>query len=390
MRTVAVVTTSRADYGIYRPVLRRIEGNPALKLHLIVSGMHLSEDFGMTVQAIEEDGFAIGDRVETLGASDSPRDIAESMGRATEAFGRLFGQFLPDILVVLGDRFEMYPAALAALPFRIPVAHIHGGELTFGAIDDALRHSMTKLSHLHFAATHQYARRIVQMGEEPWRVTVCGAPALDNMQQFTMMSPDEISETFGIRIPEGLLVVTYHPVTLEYEQAAPQCSNLLAALEASGRPVLLTMPNADTSGRAVRELIEQFVASHPSAQAVDSLGCRGYFSVMSHAAAMVGNSSSGIIEAASFELPVVNVGTRQAGRVRGCNVIDTGYQTREILAGIERAVDPAFRRGLEGMANPYGTGNAAELIVKRLRTVELDERLVVKRFHDAAAVDWEQ
>jgi UDP-hydrolysing UDP-N-acetyl-D-glucosamine 2-epimerase len=279
----------------------------------------------------------------------------------------------------------MYAAVLAALPFTIPVAHIHGGELTEGAIDDALRHSITKLSHLHFVATHEYARRVCQMGEEPWRISVCGAPALDVVHSFRAMNATELEAAFGIRVTPETVLVTFHPTTLEYEQAAWQVDELLSALRTSGHPTLFTMPNADTKGLVVRSRIEDYVRKEPNAAAAESLGTNGYFSVLSLCAAMVGNSSSGLIEAPSFHLPVVNVGTRQQGRVRAANVIDVGYGRDDILAGMRRALSPGFRRALDNIANPYGEGRAAQCIVEKLAEIELGPRVLKKRFQDLPA-----
>jgi UDP-hydrolysing UDP-N-acetyl-D-glucosamine 2-epimerase len=382
MRTLAVVTVGRSDYGIYLPILRAIEADADLRLHLIVSGAHLSPEFGMTVDAIEADGFTVADRVEMLVSSDSPEGTAASMGLGLIGFSRVFQRSRPDMLVVLGDRFEMFAAALAALPFCIPVAHIHGGEVTHGAMDDALRHAMTKLSHVHFVSTAEYGRRVEQLGEDPWRVVISGAPALDHLRTLTLLSPSEIESRFGIAMTPAPLLVTFHPATLEPGQTEWQTRELLAALERAGLPIVFTQPNADAGGRRIGSLIDEFVPTHPLARRVDTFGTAGYFGVMRGAAAMVGNSSSGIIEAASFGLPVVNVGTRQAGRVRAANVIDVGNTSDEILAGIRQAVDPAFRAGLTGLVNPYGDGQAAAAIVERLRTIPLDDRLRVKRFRD--------
>ncbi len=382
MRIVGVVTTSRADYGIYLPLLRRIQAEPGLAPRLLVTGMHLSPLFGMTVKAIEADGFEIAERVKMLSNSDDPAAIAKSMARGTAGFAEVFSRSRPDILVVLGDRFEMHAAALAALPFKIPVAHIHGGELTEGVIDDALRHSMTKLSHLHFAATQEYRRRLVQMGEEPWRVTVSGAPSLDNLASMKRLTASELESRFGLRVSPETLLVTFHPATLEHENAGRQTGELLAGLRDSGRPVVFTMPNADTGGKAIREHLKRFIREEPSAQAVESLGTDGYFSVLAICAAMVGNSSSGLLEAPSFGLPVVNIGSRQGGRVRGANVVDVGHGRDEILEGIRRATDPGFRKKIQGLANPYGDGKASHRIVAKLAEVPLSDRLLRKRFHD--------
>jgi UDP-N-acetylglucosamine 2-epimerase (non-hydrolysing)/GDP/UDP-N,N'-diacetylbacillosamine 2-epimerase (hydrolysing) len=384
MRTIGVVTVGRSDYGIYLPVLRCLQSDPELRLRLFVGGMHLSPEFGLTVRVIEADGFDIAARIEMLLSSDTPEGIAKSIGLGIVGFAQAWSQNRPDVLLVLGDRFEMMAAALAALPFKIPLAHIHGGEVTQGAMDESLRHSITKLSHLHFVATEESGRRVAQLGEEPWRITVSGAPSLDNLNRVPLLPAGELEVRFGLRLEPAPLLVTFHAVTLEYEQTELQTVELLTALAASGLPVVFTMPNADTNGRIIIRLLKEFVRTHPTAQWVDNLGTEGYFSMMACAAALVGNSSSGIIEAASFKLPVVNIGSRQCGRTRPANVIDVGYAGAEILQGIRRAVAPAFRAGLRDLVNPYGQGQAAPKIVAALKQVELGDRLLRKRFCDVA------
>jgi len=385
MRTIGVVSVSRSDYGLYVPVLREIERREELELALLVAGSHLSQEFGATALVIEADGFPIAERIETLLSSDTPEGVAKSMGLGLLGFAQAFARQRPDLVLVLGDRFEMHAAALAALPFAIPVAHIHGGELTQGAIDDALRHSMTKLSHLHFVATEESRQRVLQMGEEPWRVVLSGSPAIDQIRSTELLSPALLRERFGLRLPRRFLLVTYHPVTLEYAQADWQIRQLLEAVQGSGLPAVFTAPNQDTNGRVIRQYIESYVRQHPESQLVTNFGSQGYLSLMALASAMVGNSSSGIIEAGSFELPVVNVGTRQEGRLRGRHVLDVNYTSEEIRAGIERALGAETRETMRGMLNPYGVGRAAELIVERLAEVELDDRLLRKRFVDAPA-----
>ena len=382
MRTIGVVTVARSDYGIYRPILRAIDADPELRLRLIVSGMHLAPEFGSTVDAIDEDGFEIAEKVEMLLSSDSPEGVSKSMGLGTIGFAQAFARERPDILMVLGDRFEMFSAALAALPFTIPVAHLHGGEVTEGAIDDSLRHCMTKLSHLHFVSTEDSARRVRQLGEEPWRIVVSGAPSLDEMKSVRLLGPDEFESKYGVSLTPEPLLVTFHPVTLEYEQAERQIDELLEALDEVAMPVIFTMPNADTGGRAIAQRIERFVADRSRAWILDNLGTQGYFSLLAESAAMVGNSSSGLIEAPSFGLPVVNVGARQAGRVRGENVIDVEHRRAAIVAAIGTAVSSKFRAKLRGMSNPYGQGNATRIIVDRLRAVDLNRELSRKRFFD--------
>ena len=387
MRTIGVVTVGRSDYGIYRPVLRRIKADPQLRLRLIVAGMHLSPEFGMTANAIEKDGFCVDERVEMSVSSDSPEGIAKSMGLGTIGFAQVFGRNRLDMLLVLGDRFEMLAAVAASLPFNIPVAHIHGGESTEGAIDNLIRHGITKMSHLHFASTETYARRIVQMGEEPWRVTVSGAPALDDIDESRSLPREELEARFGIDLSSPPLLVTYHPVTLEYEQTGIQVAELMSALESVGMPVVFTYPNADTANRLVIDGIERYTRDHRDSRAVVNMGSDGYFGLMGCASVMVGNSSSGIIEAASFRLPVVNVGNRQGGRIRARNVIDVECTSGAISRGIREASAPQFRESLADLVNPYGDGHAAERIVERLKSVSLDAQLLVKRFHDVEAAE---
>lgn len=386
MRTIGVVTGARSDWGIYLPVLRRIREEPGLALQVIVTGLHLTPAFGHTVREIEADGFEIADRVEMLLSSDTPQAIGASIGLGTIGFGPVLERLRPDLLLVLGDRFEMLPAALAALPLGIPLAHIHGGESTEGLIDESIRHALTKLSHLHFASTELYARRIVQMGEEPWRVTVSGAPSLDKLGELDTLSREEVERRVGLSLAEPTVVVTYHPVTLEYARVEERIDTFLAALAGVDAQIVFTYPNADTSAQVVLARVKRFVAAQPRATIVASLGGVAYFSLLRHVVAMVGNSSSGIIEAASFELPVVNVGMRQQGRLRARNIIDVGDATAEIAEGVRRALDPGFRTSLAGLVNPYGDGHAAERIVARLRDVELGPSLLVKRFHDLPGV----
>ncbi len=386
MRNIGVVTTSRADYGIYLPVLRALEREPDIDIQLYVTGMHLAPEFGLTVKTIEADGFPIAERIEGLLAADTPGALAKSMGLTTLGFAQAFQKTCPDLLLVLGDRFEMFAAIAATLPFKIPVAHIHGGELTEGLIDDPIRHSITKMSHLHFPTTETYAHRIEQMGEEPWRISVCGAPGLDNLRNFVPTPPAEMATRFGLNLSRDFLLVTYHPVTLEYEQTEKQFDELVAALDARNESVIFTYPNADTHGRLLIEKINKLVAKNQKYQATVNLGTQGYFSLMSYARVMIGNSSSGIIEAASFKLPVVNIGNRQRGRAHGLNVLNVDCRRETILDGIEQALATEMAEALRTFQNPYDQGGAAEKIVARLKAVALGDGLILKKFHDLKEV----
>jgi UDP-hydrolysing UDP-N-acetyl-D-glucosamine 2-epimerase len=347
--------------------------------------MHLAPEFGLTIEEVEASALPGIERVETLVPGDTPVAIASSIGAAVTKLAQVYDRLRPDILLLLGDRTEILAAAAAMVPFAKPIAHIAGGEVTMGAIDDVIRHAITKMSHLHFVSTERYRDRVVQMGEEPFRITVAGAPSLDNLREMTLLTADELSAEIGCDLSRAPLLVTFHPVTLEYEEAALQIGAVLAALDTLDRPVIFTSPNADTGSQAIISAITDYVDAHPDSRFVTSLGTLRYFSLMKHAAAMMGNSSSGIIEAASFELPVVNVGARQGGRYHGANVLDVPCDERVIVDAVRRATSPEFRRSIAGMVNPYGDGHAADRIAERLRTVPLDRELLMKRFFDLPA-----
>jgi UDP-hydrolysing UDP-N-acetyl-D-glucosamine 2-epimerase len=381
MRTVGVVTVGRSDYGILRPVLRALAARPELEVVLFVGGMHLRERFGLTVEEVERDGFPVAARLDFLADDDSPVAIARATGRGVEAFADALDAVRPDLLVILGDRSEMLAAGVAALPLTIPLAHVHGGEVTVGAIDESIRHALTKLSHLHFVATAEYRRRVVQLGEEPWRVVVSGAPALDEALAFAPLADDELAER-GVRLRGPTLLVTQHPVTLALERTDEDVAAVLGAVADSGLDAVLTYPNADAGHLGIVEALERFAASSERYTLVRNLGQHAYFTLLKRTAAMVGNSSSGIVEAASFALPVVDVGERQRGRLRARNVLHAPPERTAVAAAIAHAVSPSFRRTLDGLVNPYGDGRASERIAETLATVPLDDRLLVKRFHD--------
>ncbi len=386
MRTIGAVTGARSDYGLLTPVLKAITTDPTLRLKLFVTGMHLSSDFGLTVRDVERD-FEITERIEMLVASDTPEAISKSVGLGVIGFAQTFARHRPDILLVLGDRFETLAAVTAALPFTIPVAHISGGEITEGAIDDAIRHAITKMSHLHFVSLPEYGRRVIQLGEEPWRVTVSGEPGIDTIHTTPRLSRAELEARIGIPLDPAPLLVTFHPATLEPSQAEVQVAELLAALAAVEMPIVFTAPNADAEGRVIIKCIQDFVQRHPGCRYVTNLGTATYLSLMSRSAAMVGNSSSGIVEAASFELPVVNVGSRQQGRISGKNVIHAEMKSDKITRAIRLAVSPEFRESLRGLLNSYGDGRAANRILEVIKNVPLDRNLLVKTFHSAGEIN---
>jgi UDP-hydrolysing UDP-N-acetyl-D-glucosamine 2-epimerase len=357
MRNIGVLTTSRAEYGILRPVLKEIVADTQLCLQLFVGGAHLSPEFGNTVEQVE---FPIAERVECLMSSETPEGIAKSIGMTSFGFAQVFSRTRPDILLITGDRYEAAAVALAAIPFKIPVAHLGGGDVTVGAFDESLRHAITKMSHLHFCYAKEQASHVLQMGENPERVLITGNPALDGLV-----------DTHGKPVAEGALVVIFHPVTLEYEHTDEYIDNLLAALKQRTEPIVFILPNADTAGRKILKKMRRF----PNAQAHANLIPGMFYDLLRHAVAIVGNSSSALMEAPSFDLPAVNIGTRQEGRLRGVNVIDVGYSTAEILDGIERAL----ALNLKGIVNPYGDGHAAPRIVKALKNTPLD--IIEKKFY---------
>lgn len=382
-RKICVVTGSRAEYGLLYWLIKEIQADPGLQLQLIVTGMHLSPQFGLTVRQIEEDGFVADARVEMLLSSDTPVGIAKSMGLGVIGFAEALDRLRPDILVVLGDRFEIFAAAQAAMVARIPIAHIHGGELTEGLIDEAIRHSLTKMSHLHFVATEVYRKRVVQLGESPQHVWNVGATGVDAIRRMRLLDRGELSAATGFDLATPYFVVTYHPVTLADEQADRGARAMFAALERfPSHKIVVTGANADTGNGAVSREIESFSATHPGRVfSCISLGQGRYLSVLSHADAIIGNSSSGLIEGPVLRVPTVNVGDRQRGRVRAATVIDVGDNEQAIVAGIERALTPEFRAACRDAECPFGDGHSAERIVGVLGEWPL-EGLLIKQFHD--------
>jgi UDP-hydrolysing UDP-N-acetyl-D-glucosamine 2-epimerase len=382
LRKVAVVTSTRADFGIYRPVLKAIGNEPDLQAAILACGTHLVPDYGGTASEIEEAGFEIAQEIHTFAGAASPDDVCRSMAKSATGISQAFADERPDIVLVLGDRYEMFSAAAAALVHSLPLAHIHGGELSEGVNDDAFRHVITKMSHLHFVSTQDHGRRVRQLGEASDRVHVTGAPGLDTLSDDEIADQKELEEFLKLPFETSPIVATYHPVTLEPYQSVYQVGELLAVLEKTDRPVVITYPNADAEAERIISEIREFAASHSHAVAVPSLGLRRYRGLMRSACAMVGNSSSGIIEAASFELPVVNIGDRQRGRTRGQNVIDVTADRVSIAKGLGRAVSDTFRKSLTGMQNPYGDGKASARIAHILKTAELGPALLKKTFKD--------
>lgn len=381
-----MVTTSRAEFGLLRGLMRCIKADPALGLQVIVSGTHLSPKFGMTVHEIEAEGIKVNRKIALELAGNSAAGNAKSIGRGITRFATAFQALRPDIVVLLGDRFELLAPAIPALMLQIPIAHIHGGELTEGAIDDSVRHAITKLASLHFAATERYRKRIIQMGESPNRVFNFGAPGLDAIHGFVPISRELLERDLDWHPQSPMALVTWHPVTRNSRELQTQLEILTDALEASNINALFTSANADAGGARINARLKSFCARNPDRfRWVDHLGHRRYLSCLAHFDLMVGNSSSGLTEAPSFRLPVVNIGDRQRGRVRAANVIDVTCSIDAIVSGIRRALSPRFRSSLRKMRNPYARfsdGRASERIKDTLKSVSLDNGLLMKKFHD--------
>lgn len=387
-RKIAVVTGSRAEYGLFRWIIKGIHEDSELELQLLVTGSHLMPEQGMTVQEIEKDGFPIAARVDLHMRGDSQRTVADAIGEGVKGFGQVYQTLQPDIVVLLGDRFEIFAAVAATVPFSIPVAHIHGGEITEGTMDEQFRHAITKMSHLHFTSAEAYRKRVIQMGEQPDRVFTVGAPGLDSVARLNLLDHAALAKDLNIPEAQQWGIVTYHPATRDKDSDhKSRIRVLLGALEKSPQIFwIIGLPNADPGNQAIRSAIESYVAGHPhQARATVSLGQLRYFSLMKHAAVMVGNSSSGIIEAPSFKLPVVNIGDRQLGRARAKNVIDVPEDVAAIKIAIARALSPEFKESLVDLVNPYGDGQASEQIVQIFKKYPLDKGLMRKRFYDLPA-----
>ena len=381
-RKICVVTGTRAEYGLLRWVMQGIKDAPELTLQIIASGTHLSPEFGLTYRDIEHDGFQINRKVEMLLSSDTPVGVAKSMGLGVIGFADALNELKPDLIVVLGDRFEIFSAVSAALIARIPVAHLHGGEATEGAFDEAIRHSITKMSHLHFVAAEEYRQRVIQLGEQPDRVFLVGGLGIDNIKRLKLLDRAELEAALDFKLGLKNLLITFHPATLENATAADQMAELLVALEGlTDTRLIFTMPNADTNSRMLITMIEQFVAKHSNARAYTSLGQLRYLSCIQHVDGVVGNSSSGLIEVPSFKKGTINIGDRQRGRLKAVSVIDCDPDRASIAAGLNRLYSADFQQALLHVRNPYGEGGASERVVGVLET-DVSKDMLKKKFFD--------
>ena len=380
-RKVCIFTGTRAEYGLLKPLMDEIKSDPDLELQIVASCMHLSPEFGLTYQEIEKDGFNIDEKVEMLLSSDTPSGIVKSMGVGMIGYTDALNRLKPDITVVLGDRFEALAFAIASFVNRIPIAHLYGGEITEGAIDDAFRHSITKLSYLHFTSTEEYRKRVIQLGEEPERVFNVGALGIDNIKKMKLLNKDEIESELGIKFKSKNLLITYHPVTLKKDESEKEFKTLLNILrEMEDTLFIFTKPNADTEGKKIIKLIEEFVKeNNHKAISFTSLGQLNYLSIMQYVDAVVGNSSSGIIEAPSLKVPTINIGDRQKGRIRAKSVIDCKGTEEDIKKAFDAICDKKFKETLKKISNPYGDGNSARKIKNILKH---DKISIIKKFYE--------
>lgn len=383
MQKICVVTSTRAEYGLLKPLMWRIKKNPSLKLQIVATGTHLEEKYGNTVTEIEKDGFLI-DRKVPIVCGDTPLAVIETMGKALIGIGRFFEELSPNMVVILGDRYEMPPVAEAAVVQGIPVAHINGGEVTEGAYDEMFRHALTKLSHLHFTSTEEYRCRVIQMGEDPNRVFNVGSLGVENILNLKLYSKEDLTRELLFEIDEKTLLVTFHPVTMEVALQEEQFKTLLDAFDE--RPqfkVIFTRPNADTGRDKLDTMLDRYVENrHNRCIVFDSLGAVKYLSTMKYCAGVVGNSSSGIIEAPSMHIGTVNIGNRQKGRIRAESVIDCAPNLQDIVSALDQLIDPSFRKALKNIKNPYeGDCPSARITEEICKYFESDYRLG-KKFYD--------
>jgi UDP-hydrolysing UDP-N-acetyl-D-glucosamine 2-epimerase len=376
-RTIAVVTTSRADYGHLFWPLRDLSEHPGVDLKIVVLGSHLSPEFGYTVREIERDGFNIAVRIECLLSSDTDIGMAKTIGVATLSLADALGEMRPDLLLLIADRYELLAPASVALALRIPIAHIEGGEITAGAIDDAVRNALTKMSHIHFTSTHQARSRVIAMGEEEWRVHRAGAPSLDHLRRRTLLTREQLEAQLEIDLREPAMMVVYHPVTL-MRNTIQETAALFGALESVPGQILFCYPNSDAGSRALIDRTQSFLATRRHGRLFVNMEPLTYWSLLRQVDLLLGNSSSGIMETPSFALPTVNVGRRQEGRERAANVLDASADVSSILEKVHQARSASFRQSLQGMTNPYGEGRASEKIVEVLTTSPLSLDLLMK------------
>lgn len=381
-RKICVVTGTRAEYGLLQWVIDGIKRSKKLELQLVVTGMHLSPEFGMTYKEIENDNFFINEKLEMLVSSDTPIGITKSMGLGLISFADALSKLKPDILLILGDRYEILTAAVSSMIARIPIAHLHGGEATEGLIDEPIRHSITKMSHIHFVAAKEYKNRVIQLGENPDYVYLVGGLGIDNINKIKLFNKKQLENSIDFKFSKKNLLVTFHPVTLEKSTSEYQMEQLLQALGSlRDTNIIFTMPNSDTDGRVLFQLIEDFVRNLPNSVCFKSLGQKRYLSCLKYVDGVVGNSSSGLLEVPSFKKGTINIGDRQRGRIKAESIIDCKPEKSHILKALEKLYNKKFQIKLKGVKNPYGEGGASDQIVKILEEISID-KILKKRFYN--------
>lgn len=379
-----IITATRAEYGLLRPVIQKLIATEHIDAKVVATGMHLSPEFGMTVQEIEDDGISVDRKIEILLSADTPSAISKSMGLAMISFADYFEETKPDAILILGDRYESLAVCSAAMNARIPIFHMHGGEATEGLVDEAVRHAITKMSYLHFASTEQYRKRIIQMGEEPTRVFNVGAIGVENVLNEELLTKRELEESLGFNLTDKYAVGTFHPVTLENNSAEKQVNELLNALEQKNEYFyLFTKANADTNGRIINSMLEDYEITHSNLKLVDSLGMKRYLSAIKYSSFVIGNSSSGLIEAPSLGVATINIGERQKGRVKGESIVDCKPVTLDIINAIIKVEDEQFQKHIRESINPYGKGETSSQIVYVIEDYLLNEKVnLKKKFYD--------
>ena len=381
-RKICVVTGTRAEYGLLRWLMDGINKSTKLDLQIVATGMHLSPEFGLTYQEIENDGFKIDRKIEMLVSSDSVNGIVKSMGLGMIGFTDALTELKPDLIVALGDRYEIFTAVTAAMIFRTPVAHLHGGEATEGLIDESIRHSITKMSHLHFVAAEEFRKRVIQLGEQPDNVFLVGGLGIDNIVKLNLLERKDFEKSIDFKLGIKNLLITFHPVTLEENTSEKQMNEILMALnELKHTHLIFTMPNADTDGRIIFKMIEDFVNNHPHAKSFTSLGQLWYLSCIKHVDGVIGNSSSGLAEVPTFKKGTINIGDRQRGRIKAESVIDCKPTTKSVSDAIKKLYSSEFQQKLKTVKNPYGSGGASESIVKTLENISL-KTILKKKFYN--------
>lgn len=384
-KNICIVTGTRAEYGLLCPLIKKINEDDKLNLQLVVTGMHLSPEFGLTYKQVEEDGYKIDEKVEILLSSDTSIGISKSMGLAIISFSEVFDRLKPDMVVVLGDRYEIFSAVSVASISRIPVCHLHGGETTEGAFDENLRHSITKMSYLHFTSTEEYRKRVIQLGESPDRVFNVGAIGIENIKKMNLLSKEELERSINFKLDKKYAIVTFHPVTLENNTAKNQFKELLLVLDKiKDLKVIFTKANSDTDGRIINNMIDEFVLTNKERFiSFTSMGSLRYLSAIKYSDVVIGNSSSGIVEVPSFNKPTINIGDRQKGRIQAKSIINCDPIKKEIENAIEKALSKEFLENIKDVKNPYGDGNVSDKVIEKIKYfLENDKINLKKKFYD--------